>query len=62
MKPFDDLKERAKEAWRGKQDSSRLRVTVALGSCGLATGAEETRAAFERALGHYGGPASLGTV
>lgn len=62
MRPFDDLKERAKEAWRGKQDSGRLRVTVALGSCGLATGAEETRAALERALAHYGGPASLGTV
>lgn len=62
MKAFEELKARAGEVWRRKQDPALLRITVALGSCGLATGAEQTRLALEQAAGRHHGAVSFTTV
>jgi len=62
VRPFDGLKARAEEAWRRKEDPAALRIRVALGSCGLATGAEETWSALEKALGRHDGAVSLSAV
>ena len=46
MSAYEDLRERALEAWRAVESPSRRRVTVYSGTCTLAAGASETLAAL----------------
>lgn len=50
MSAFDAIKAQAEEAWRQLQESPRPRISLGMGSCGIASGVEKTKAALEKEL------------